>query len=116
MYTASSLPMERRRYPRTHLQMVLHGIRLDPDGDDVVNMLQMTDISRGGMGAVSDRAFYPGQRLVMCLPLTTGGARRNVYAMVVRCRQDKEGYRVGLAFDNASSGAWCEVGSIAAAA
>ena len=116
MNSPTYFPTERRRHPRTQLQMVLHGIRLDPDGGDVVSTLQMTDISKCGMGAVSERSLYPGQRLVMCLPLSTGGARRNIYATVVRCRQGQEEFRIGLEFDLASSGAWCRDGALVAAA
>jgi len=105
---------ERRRHPRTQLQMTLSCIRLDPDGGDVLDTLHMVDISRSGLGAFSDRPYYPGQRIVLCLPLSPNGGRRNIYASVVRCRQDQEGYRLGLRFDGASMSAW--YGSSAAAA
>ena len=98
-------PPERRRHPRTKLQMMLHGIRLDPDGGDVRDTLQMVDISRGGMGAVVDRWLYPGQRIVLSMPLDPEGRRKNVYATVVRCKKVQEGYRTGLAFDLAGVGA-----------
>ena len=98
-------PPERRRHPRTKLQMVLHGIRLDPDGGDVRNTLQMVDISRSGMGAVVDRWLYPGQRIVLSMPLHPEGRRKNIYATVVRCRKIREGYRIGLEFDLVSLGA-----------
>ena len=108
--------IERRRHTRTQLQMTLKAIRLDPDGGDPVDTLHMTDISRGGMGCYADRAFYPGQRIVLCLPLSGRQGRRNVYATVVRCRQGEEGYRVGLEFDNASAGARYGMGQTVAAA
>ena len=79
--------------------MTLGCIRLDPDGGDVVDSLHMRDISRGGLGAYSTRPHYPGQRIVLNLPIPAGGGRRNVYATIVRCRQDDEGYSVGFAFD-----------------
>jgi hypothetical protein len=96
--------------------MRLKGIRLDPDGGDVVDSLQMVDISRSGLGARTHRGFYPGQRMVLCLPLTGEGGRRNIYATIVRCRQGEDGYRVGLEFDAASVGTWCGVNSGVAAA
>jgi len=105
--------MERRRHPRTQLQMTLNCIRLDPEGGDVMDTLHMVDISRSGLGAISDRPYYPGQRLVLCLPLSPNGGRRNIYARIIRCRQDQEGYRIGLQFDSASTAAW--YGSTAAA-
>jgi len=93
---------ERRRHPRTQLALMLHGVRLDPDGGDVYNTLQMTDISRSGMGAVVDRWLYPGQKVVLCLPLHPNGGRRNIYSTVVRCRKLSNGYGVGLEFDHVS--------------
>lgn len=87
--------------------MGLNAIRLDPSGDDVVDQMKMVDISRSGMGALSDRSYYPGQRLVLCLPLSSAGGRRNIYASVVRCRQEESGYHVGLSFDNVSVDSWC---------
>ncbi len=107
---------ERRRHSRTRLEMRLKGIRLDPDGGDVVDTLNMIDISRSGLGAVSDRGFYPGQRMVLCLPLSHENGRRNVYATIVRCSHADSGYRVGLAFDTSSVGTWCGVTSSVAAA
>jgi hypothetical protein len=111
----TSPAIERRRHARTQLQMTLKGIRLDPDGGDPVETLHMTDISRGGMGCYADRPFYPGQRIVLCLPLSGQQGRRNVYATVVRCRQGDDGYRVGLEFDNASVGTRYGAAAVAAA-
>jgi hypothetical protein len=96
---------ERRRHTRTRLSMMLHGIRLDPDGGDVHDTLQMLDISRRGLGALSDRWLYPGQKVLLCLPLHPQGVRRNVYATVVRCAKGADGYRIGLEFDSVIYGA-----------
>ncbi|KPK84063.1 MAG: hypothetical protein AMJ81_06645 [Phycisphaerae bacterium SM23_33] len=94
--------LERRRYPRTQLMMMLHGIRLDPDGGDVRNTLRMTDISRGGLGALADRWLYPGQKVVLCVPLHPDGGRRNINSTVTRCQKARDGYSVGLQFDRVS--------------
>ena len=101
----TSLP-ERRRHARTQLRMNLRVIRLDPDGGDVIDLLRMVDISKGGIGAISDRQFYPGQRIVLCLPLSSHSGRRNIHAKVVRCRQKESGFCIGLEFDSISVGAW----------
>ena len=92
-------PVERRRYPRTRLEMTLGCVRLDPDCGDVVDSLHMTDISRSGLGARCARPYYPGQRIVLNLPLPAHGGRRKVYATIVRCQQGREDYRVGFEFD-----------------
>ncbi len=97
---------ERRRHTRTQLQMNLQCIRLDPDEGDVITMLDTVDISRGGLGAMSDHAFYPGQRVVLCMPLTTMGGRRNIYASVIRCRQEELGYNIGFEFDASAMSMW----------
>ena len=93
------VPPERRRHQRTLLGMMLHGIRLDPDGGDVQDTLHMTDISVSGMGALSDRWLYPGQRIVLCLPVHPEGGRRNLYATIVRCQRLQDGFTVGMEFD-----------------
>lgn len=105
MLDKPTLLQERRHHPRTQLQMRIQCIRFDPDGGDVVDVLETVDISRNGIGAIADRPFYPGQRVLLCMPLTGMGGRRNIYASVVRCRQMSDGYRVGMAFDNVSQGA-----------
>ncbi len=100
MSNTDTYGQERRRHPRTQLRLTLQGIRLDPDGGEVLDTLHMQDISKSGMGAVSDRPYYPGQRVVLSLPGTPGVGRRNLYARVVRCRPGSEGYNIGLEFDN----------------
>jgi len=99
MLIGQTYPPERRRHPRTRLEMTLGCIRLDPDGGDVVDSLRMVDISRGGMGAFSGRAYYPGQRIVLSLPLPAEQGRRNIYATITRCQPSRADYRVGFAFD-----------------
>ena len=107
---------ERRRHPRTHLQMNLRGIRLDPECCEPTDCLRMRDISRNGMGAQSDHPFYPGQHILLSLPILRGAGRRSVNARVVRCSRGREGYAIGLEFETASTGAWCGSGSASFAA
>ncbi len=109
MNQPSTISAERRRHPRTALRMSLRCVRLDPDGGDVEDTLHMVDISRSGMGAICQRPFYPGQRIVLCLPQSEGNGRRNIYASVVRSRLDDEAYHVGLEFDRTPATAWCAV-------
>ena len=108
-------PIERRRHPRTMVQMSLRGVRLDPEEGEIIDSLRMVDISKGGMGVYSDRPAYPGQRFILCLPVDTGG-RRNMYATVMRCSQNDAGYRLGMQFDAISAGNWGGVSSYVAAA
>ena len=78
--------------------------------------LHAGDTWRSGLGAYCDRPFYPGQRLVLCLPLTGENGRRNIYATVTRCRPTEDGYRVGMAFDRVSLGSWTAAQDVSAAA
>jgi hypothetical protein len=116
MNTARYFPPERRRHPRTRLHLMLHGINLDPEAGEVRDTLEMLDISRGGMGAIADRWMYPGQKIILCLPLHPEGGRRNVYATVIRCGRQQGGYRVGLQFDHAAVSAVQGLGLARAAA
>jgi len=99
MTTIRYYPPERRRHPRTQLRLMLHGIRLDPDGGDVQNTLEMVDISRSGIGVISDRWLYKGQKIALTIPSHGQKGRKSIFATVVRCQKVNEGYRVGLEFD-----------------
>ena len=103
---------DRRLHPRTQLQVTLRGLRLDPEGE-LVDTFHMCDISRSGLGAFVDRPYYPGERVVLNLPVLEDGTRRGVYATVVRCRPDQAGFKVGMRFDGNSGTMW--VGNPAAA-
>ena len=92
---------ERRRHVRTPLQITLRALRMDPDGDSV-ETFTMTDISRGGIGAVSERTYYPGQRVVLNMPMQDAPQRQRVYATVIRCRSERDGYHLGMMFDRPS--------------
>lgn len=92
---------ERRRHPRTQLQMSLRALKMDPEGDSLETFYMM-DISRSGIGALAGQAYYPGQRVVLNLPIPNQPNRRSVYATVVRCRAEQDGYRLGMMFDKTS--------------
>ena len=95
--------------------MTLQGIRLDPDGGDIIEKLHMTDISRGGIGVLADKPFYPGQRVMITLPGSSNSTPRNICTTIVRCRKEQDGYHVGLKFDSSAVGAWCGINGSAAA-
>ena len=97
---------ERRRHGRVQVQMALQAVRLEPDNVDVMDRLHMTDVSRSGVGAISDHRYYPGQRVLIYLPLTGQSGQRVLYATVRRCRPHAEGYRLGMEFDRTSLDTW----------
>jgi len=103
MFDQGSFLVERRRHPRKEMRARANCICLDPDAVDVVSTLQTLDISRSGLGAYAERAFYPGQRVVVCLPRSPETGRRSLCATVVRCDSRDEAYHVGLEFDSAAA-------------
>lgn len=96
--------------------MPLWCLRLDPDGCDVVDVLDTVDISHSGVGVRAERLYYPGQRMVVSLPMSDAQGHRNIYATVVRCQPQDRSNRIGLRFDSASIGSWCGISGMPATA
>ena len=97
--TKKHYPSERRMHPRTRVNMSIQVMRMDPDAGDLIDQVEMVDISRGGIGLVSDKSFYPGQRLVMKLP-ATGMDVRSICGVIRRCERRGESFQVGVEFDH----------------
>ena len=116
MLSADAKLAERRLHPRTQLSMPLQLTRMDPDGGDLVEQVEMVDISRGGLGAICGRWHYPGQRVVVRLP-GPGMSARNICGIVRRCAPVGWQFRVGIEFDR-PIGSLCaeDLGPTAAAA
>ena len=98
MLSADAKLAERRLHPRTQVSMPLQLTRLDPDGGDLVEQVEMVDISRGGLGALSSRWHYPGQRVVVRLPAPGLGVR-NICGIIRRCAPSEQRFRVGIEFE-----------------
>jgi hypothetical protein len=98
MLSTDTLMAERRQYPRIQLRMPLHVTRLDPDGGDVVEQVEMVDISRGGLGAMARRWHYPGQRVMLRLP-APGMSVRSICGIVRRCCSAGGMVRLGIEFE-----------------
>ena len=113
MMTTDANLSERRQYPRTQLHMPVQAITLDFDGPDRVDQFEMVDISRGGVGIVSQRSLYPGQRLLLKLPAPGMGVR-SLCGIIRRCRPQEGKYLVGVEFDQPLA-SLCGDASIAAA-
>jgi len=99
MSELNTYPPERRLFTRTQLQMRVQVLRMDPYEGDLVDNLQMVDISRGGIGTLSDKPFYPGQRLVLKMP-APGMDVRSITGVVRRCQRKDEKFVVGIEFDH----------------
>ncbi|MCE5326829.1 MAG: PilZ domain-containing protein [Planctomycetaceae bacterium] len=115
MVIANSSGSERRRHGRVKMEDCFQAVRLDPDGVNTMDTLSGIDISRSGVGAFSSRSYYPGQRLVICLPVAGNHGHRNLYATIVRSSGVQGGYAIGLKFDSASADQWVGVSTLAAA-
>ena len=108
---------ERRRHPRTQVRMGLRCVFLEPDGPRIMDHMDMVDLSRSGVGALSNYRYYPGQRVMVCLPAAADGSQRSMYATVTRCQKERDsGYQVGLRFDAATVGTNVDIGQVVRAA
>ena len=85
-------------------------------GGDILDRLDVVDVSAGGMGALADRSFYPGQRVVLSLPRTQEGKKRSIHATIVRCRQKSQGFHIGMRFDASVISSWANSESMSLAA
>ena len=109
--------IERRRHSRASVHAGVRCIRLDPHDVDVVDEVDMVDLSRSGVGAVSDQWYYPGQKVVVCLPADIEHGKRQIRATVRRClSRHGKGFRVGFEFDHNSLNNWSSLDSSVVAA
>ena len=102
--------IERRRHSRESVHGGVRCIRLDPHEGGVIDEVDMVDLSSSGAGAVSDSWYYPGQRVVVCLPADIDHNNRQMQATIRRClSRQEEGFRIGLEFDRNSLNTWTNV-------
>ena len=102
--------IERRRHSRASVHAGVRCIRLDPHEGGVIDEVDMVDLSYSGVGAISDSWYYPGQKVVVCLPADQEHGKRQMQATVRRClSRNEEGYRLGFEFDHNSLNTWTNV-------
>jgi len=117
MVTSTVKSIERRRHTRASMNVGVRCIRLDPHEGGVIDQVDMVDLSRSGVGAVSEKWYYPGQKVVVCLPPDSMHAGRQMRATVKRCLSlNTPGYRLGLEFDHNSLHTWADLDAKALAA
>ena len=117
MVTTVIKSIERRRHSRSSVNMDVRCIRLDPHEGGVVDEVDMVDLSRSGVGAVSEKWYYPGQKVVVCLPADSMHGKRQMQATVRRClSRTGAGYRIGFEFDRNSLNSWSSFGAPAVVA
>ena len=110
MVSTTKTGIERRRHSRASVHMGVRCIRLDPHEGGVIDEVDMVDLSSSGVGAISDSWYYPGQKVVVCLPADGEHSKRQMQATVRRClSRNEEGFRIGFEFDHNSLNTWTNV-------
>ena len=115
MLGTETLLAERRLYPRTQVRMPVQVTRMDPDGGDLLEQIEMMDISRGGLGALAGRWHYPGQRVVLRLP-APGMSVRSICGIIRRCAAADGMFHLGIEFERPLTSLCADEPRIAAAA
>ncbi|MBT3201384.1 MAG: PilZ domain-containing protein [Phycisphaerales bacterium] len=99
--------IERRRHRRESVHFDVRCIRLDPHEGGIIDNVDLVDLSQSGVGAVSENWYYPGQKVVVCLPADATHGSRQVKATVKRClSRHAPGYRIGMEFDHNARDTW----------
>ncbi len=92
---------ERRRHPRSVVGMPVEAVRphLPQGHPDRVMGLRITDVSRGGAGAMAHRPLPPAEPLTLFLPPLGSDRGRDARGRVVRCEDCQDHWTIGIAFE-----------------
>ncbi len=94
---------ERRIFKRTEARGSAPAFRLDHSvaaRRQPQVMLDLRDVSVGGMSALSDVPLNQGEFLSVQLPAQANRPAWGAYGRVIRCDQSGMGYRVAVQFDS----------------
>ncbi len=96
---------ERRIFPRKEAHGHIQGRRLDhtlPARREPILNLALSDLSLGGLSAISQTAVSKGERVTVYFP--PQGVHRGWDALgrVIRCQPSSFGYRIAVEFDPTS--------------
>jgi PilZ domain len=93
--------LDRRRFQRSVVGMPVQAIRpINPPEDPTrVIGLHVLNVSRGGVGAISQANLASEEPVVLFFPPLGPGRGRDTRGQVVRCEQCDDHYAVGIAFD-----------------
>jgi hypothetical protein len=97
---AASNPNERRRYRRSVIGIPIHAVRRDTPENDPSRLigLHILNVSRGGVGAITQDPLRHREPLVLLFPPLGPGRGRDTDAQVLRCDRAGNCYAVGIAF------------------
>ena len=95
-------PRERRMFVRKETHGRVEGKRLDhsvPARQTPHISLSLSDLSFGGLAAISDQPMNAGERVAVFFPPQGAARGWDAYGRIVRCDPGHFGYRVGIEFD-----------------
>ena len=93
---------DRRAHPRQALSLRVSGRRLDHSVDarrEPFLHLAMSDVSVGGLSALSQTPLAIGERVAVFFPPQGSGRGWDAYGRVLRVTAEKQGYRLAVCFD-----------------
>ncbi len=102
MADESRTPPERRRHPRAVVGIPVEAVRrgLPQDDPNRVVGLHVTDVSRGGAGAVVHRPLPRAERLTLFFPPIGPAEADDTPGRVVRCENREDHWKVGIVFES----------------
>jgi hypothetical protein len=95
-------PSDRRLFPRREARGAVAACRLDhsiPARREPLVIMELRDLSIGGLSALSDVAMHCGERIIVRMPPQGPQAPWGAYGRVLRCEPSGTGYRVAVEFD-----------------
>lgn len=100
MSQSASNPNERRRYRRSVVGIPIHAVRRETTESDPNRLigLHVLNVSRGGVGAISQDPLQHREPLVLLFPPLGPGRGRDTHAYVIRCDRTGDCYAIGIAF------------------
>jgi len=98
---APSSPKERRTFRRSVVGMPVQAVRRGTPADDPRRLvsLHVLNVSRGGVGAVTQACLVEREPVMLFFPPLGPGKGRDTPGRIVRCVAAADAYRVGIAFD-----------------
>jgi hypothetical protein len=101
MSSAPMTPQDRRRFRRSVVGMPLQAVRHTTSQNDPRRIvgLRVLNVSRGGVGAISQESIPVSEALTLFFPPLGPGRGRDAPGQVVHCQDCGDHFAVGIAFE-----------------
>jgi len=101
MSSAPMTPQDRRRFRRSVVGMPLQAVRHTTPQNDPRRIvgLRVLNVSRGGVGAISQESIPVSEALTLFFPPLGPGRGRDAPGQVVHCQDCGDHFAVGIAFE-----------------